>query len=101
MQYLKTGFTPINFFRFKRFGVLIAVQSLKNMLREENSDERDLEECKELFDLVVSLTKSSYSATALFMDELASTILKDCVNEKLEVRFCNSLRKFHIRKVHI
>ena len=66
------------------------------MLREENSNERDLEECKELFDLVVSLTKSSYSATALFMDELASTILKDCVNEKLEVRLSNFKKFLHL-----
>lgn len=87
-----------SFIRYKLIGVLNAVQAVKNMVETEDSrgslettSSTDLEssstlkEAENLLHLVLSSTAKSPTASALFMDEMASIILKEGMNSKFEV----------------
>ncbi|KAF2367869.1 Fanconi anaemia protein FANCD2 [Trinorchestia longiramus] len=75
--------------RYKRLGVLSAVLTLKNSFESSATEEcGEGSECggggEDMLDMVQVCTASCPPASALFMDELSSTILRDGINLKLE-----------------
>ncbi|XP_068244044.1 Fanconi anemia group D2 protein isoform X2 [Palaemon carinicauda] len=89
--------------KFKLIGVINAVFCLKNIANLDDSlvnssrssgsdlNSSSLVEAENMLLLVFSSTKKSSSATALFMDELASIILKEGLNAKLEEWICDKM----------
>ncbi|XP_037793800.1 LOW QUALITY PROTEIN: Fanconi anemia group D2 protein-like [Penaeus monodon] len=90
--------------KYKLIGVLNAVQAVKNMVETEDSrgslettSSTDLEssstlkEAENLLHLVLSSTAKSPTASALFMDEMASIILKEGMNSKFEEWVCEKM----------
>lgn len=86
--------------RYKLIGVLNAAMTVKNMVQGDESDtsvststssrvsdlNTSLKDAENLLHLVLSCTAKSHVAAALFMDEMASIILKEGMHSKLEVR---------------
>ncbi|XP_066963666.1 Fanconi anemia group D2 protein isoform X1 [Macrobrachium rosenbergii] len=89
--------------KYKLIGVINAVFCLKNIANADDShvtnsrsseselDSSALKEAENLLLLVLSSTAKLSTATALFMDELASIILKEGLNAKLEEWICDRM----------
>ncbi|KAB7499610.1 Fanconi anemia group D2 protein, partial [Armadillidium nasatum] len=77
--------------KFKKLGVVGAVLTLKITMGTSNSDgedssdmETNLKESEVLFNAVKESTTNYPCSSALFMDELATNILKNGLNQRLE-----------------
>uniref|UniRef100_A0A2P2I1W6 Fanconi anemia group D2 protein homolog n=2 Tax=Hirondellea gigas TaxID=1518452 RepID=A0A2P2I1W6_9CRUS len=77
--------------RYKRLGVLSAVLTLKNSSGESNPGDSSSSSSgstsgggEDVLEVVRACTANCPPASALFMDELASTILRDGINTRLE-----------------
>nr|XP_053651378.1 Fanconi anemia group D2 protein homolog [Cherax quadricarinatus] len=93
--------------KYKLIGVLNAALVVKNMVGQDDSQDSLitssgkasssalnsslLKEAENLLHLVLSSTAKSPTASALFMDEMASIILKEGMNSKLEEWVCEKM----------
>lgn len=87
--------------RYKHIGVLNAAFAVKNMVKVDDSNATTtsdstssllntsaLKEAENLLHLVLSSTSHHPTASALFMDEMASITLRDGLNARIQVRHC-------------
>lgn len=84
--------------KYKRIGVMSAVLAVKNMIQDKDTShnsttssstssvvpEGQIKEAENMLRLVMSSTESCPLATALFLDQMASTILRDGLHTRLE-----------------